>query len=214
MENKGLSQYQDALSITLAVFILDLFLYGYFLQTSTNFTNTHIFIDVVIVLLAFIIGRRVANSMGLPVWLLSNAVDRSRRSIYISALIGIVIVSSNTYILCNYNIDAVPWLRFTNVYQSLFLAIRAALTEEVIFRLFIFSVIVKLTNKITKSGIICFILGALVSAVTFAVLHNGSYLSFIFGIGLCYIYRNTGLMPAMAIHFLADFIPFTLIYMR
>jgi hypothetical protein len=214
MESRELRQYVDILSITLAVFTLDILLYGYFLQTNTNYINTFIFVDVVIVLLSSIIGRKVAQKLELPVWWASYAEVESRRSIFISALIGIVIVGLNTFILCNYNIDRIPWLRFTDIYQSLFLALRAALTEEVIFRLLIFSVTVKLSSKLIKSNSICFIIGVSASAITFAMLHNGVYLSFIFGIGLWYIYRNTGLIPAMVIHFLADFIPFSLIYTK
>jgi hypothetical protein len=214
MEGRKLRQYVDVLFIALAVFMLDVLLYSYFLQTNTNYINTLIFVDVVAVLLSSIAGRKVAHSLDLPIWGVSYTEVESKRSIFISALMGIVIVSLNTFVLCNYNIDGIPWLKFTNIYQSLFLALRAALTEEVIFRFLIFSVIVKLSNRVIKSKGICFIIGVLISAITFAMLHNGFYLSFIFGIGLCYIYKNTGLIPAMIIHFLADFIPFSLIYTK
>lgn len=214
MKSMGLRQYIDVLFVTLAVFILDILLYSYFLQTNANYSNALIFVDVVIVLLALVFGRKVANRLEFPIWQVSYIVGMSKRSIIISILIGVGIVSTNTIILCNYDIDMIPWLRFNNIYQPLLLAIRAALTEEIVFRLLIFSLICKFTNDISKSSTICFISGALFSAIAFGLPHSGFYLAFIFGIGLCYIYKNNGLISAMMIHFLADFIPFTLIYLK
>lgn len=210
MGSKWSIQYLDALSIAIVVCILDLFLYSYFLQANIGDANTLIFADVIIVFLAAVIGRRFAKDSGLPVWRRSHY----SKNVYISVLIGICIISLNTYILCSYNTDEISWLKFASAYQPLFLAIRAAITEEVVFRLLIFSFIIKLANKISKSNNVCFILGALISAAIFAMLHNGSFISFIFGIGLCYIYMNTGLIPAMIVHFLADAFPFLWIYIK
>ena len=213
MESKGLRQYEDVLSVTLAVFILDILLYSYFVQTSTN-NDLFILIDVIITVIAAVMGKKLAGAAGFPVWKVSYAAGKSRKSIIVSILIGIGIIGSNTFILCNYNTDMFSWLSFTNAYQPLFVSLRAALTEETVFRLLIFPGVTWLANKISRSCTVSIVLGALASASAFGLFHNGFYLPFIFGLGLCYIYKKNGLIPAMIIHFLADFIPFTLIYIK
>ncbi len=213
MESKGLRQYADVLSVTVAVFILDILLYSYFVQTNTN-NDLFIFVDVIITFLAAATGRKLAGTTGFPVWKVSYAAGESRKSIIVSILIGIGIVGTNAFIMCNSNIDMIYWLSFSSVYQPLFVSIRAALTEETVFRLLIFPGVTRLANKISRSSTVSIVSGALASASAFGLFHNRFYLPFIFGLGICYIYKKNGLIPAMIIHFLADFIPFTLIYLK
>lgn len=214
MGSKMLRQNADVFSAAIAVLFLDILLYNYFLQTSTDKSNTLALMDVIIISTSIILGKKVARQSEFPVWKTNCTTAQNKNGVIASMLMGIGIIGSNTLILYKHNIDMIPWISFTGLYQPLALAMRAALTEEIVFRLLIFSAVYKFVNKISKSSTICFFSGMLVSAIAFGLLHDGFYLSFVFGIGLCYLYKNNGLIPAMLVHFLADFIPFILIYMK
>lgn len=214
MEKKVSGQYVDVLSTAIIVLLIDLFLVGYFRMTDAYNNQAPIAADVLIVIAAILLGRRSVMLMGFPVWQVKYDWETSKTKFLISVLIGLCIVSLNAVILTNSDISNISWLKFSKFHQPYLLSLRAALTEELLFRFCIFSLISSIVSRFFISRTVVVICGALISSALFGLLHQGFYLSFIFGAGLCYIYRNNGLIFAMGVHFLADFIPFMLIYLR
>lgn len=214
MGSKMSGQYAIILSITLIVLFLDILLFNYFRMVGTYSIYSLVPIDILFVIGAVFLGQGSVREMGFPTWQLKYEDTGSKKRLLISILLGSCIVIVNTLLLVSSDVSNTPWLRFTSFFQPLFISLRAGLTEELLYRFFIFSVVSKFAGSMLKSRTFGIAAGAIVSSILFGLLHQGFYFSFVVGLGLCYIYRNNGLMFAMGVHFLADFIPFTIIYMR
>ncbi len=214
MERKVSEQYVDVLSTALIVLFLDLLLYSYFGMTDVYGNHAPVAADIMLVIAAVLIGRESVKKIGFPVWQVKYERGINSKQLLISIFIGSCIVVFNTLVLTCSDISNAPWLKFSNFYQPYFLSLRAALTEELVYRFLAFSVVVQFTDCLFKSRAIGIAAGALVSSFLFGLLHQGFYFSFVIGVGLCYIYKNNGLVFAMVVHFLADFIPFLMIYLR
>lgn len=214
MERKVSGQYVDVLSTAIIVLFLDVFLIGYFSMTDAYNNHTPVAVDVLLVILAILLGRKTVKLMDFPVWQKKYYWEIDKRQFLISVLIGSCIILLNAMVLLNSDISSIAWLKFSKFHQPYLLALRAALTEELLYRFFIFSFIAEIVCRVFNSRAFGIISGTLISSFLFGLLHQGFYLSFVFGLGLCYIYKNNGLIFVMGVHFLADFIPFMLIYLR
>ncbi len=94
--------------------------------------------------------------------------------------------------------------------QAFFLSLRAGITEEVVFRLFLLSLSAWITLRIFHNRRGAIGVGVLVSSLLFGLIHPGFILAFLMGLAMAYIYLEAGLLPAMLVHFLGDFVPFSL----
>lgn len=214
MERKVLGPYVDVLSAVLAVLFLDVLLYGYFRTVGIYSNQTFIPVDIMFIGAAALLGKRSAKKIEFPVWQARHATDANSKGLLISILIGSFIVIINTMVLSNSDISSISWLKFSNFFQPLLMSLRASLTEELLYRLLIFSVAAQFAGSFFKSRPVGIAAGALVSSFLFGLLHQGFYFSFVIGVGLCCIYMNNGLIFAMVVHFLANLIPYMLIYLR
>ena len=213
MEIKAIKQYKDILITVLCVLILDILLKSYFIQNLGYSGYGFVVFDIIVILLAVTIGRLVIKELGFPMWRAKYSHDVDLKHIIASILLGVLIIISNTVIWSRSNGDMVSWISFSSYHQPIFLSLRAAVTEEIIFRLFIFSTVTLMASKISKSKMGPLVVGALVSSILFGLFHQGFYLPFIYAVMLCYVYRYNGLLLAMLIHFLSDAFPFILIYL-
>jgi hypothetical protein len=126
--------------------------------------------------------------------------------------LSVPLITLNTviwYISKEQNIQSIGWVKSLTPINSILISIRAGITEEVIFRFFLFSLFIFVFTRIFHSKIIIFLICSIISALAFAfLLHSGSIVSLVAGIILSYIYYKKGLLPAMIVHFLGDCIPF------
>jgi membrane protease YdiL (CAAX protease family) len=214
MEIKKFYQYKDILIVVFCVLVLDILLKNYFTIVYGETGFRLIAFDLIISFIAIFLGKKATSSAELPIWQVKYEGNMIRKQLLITFFLGAIIVVTNTLIWNNSNGDTVAWASFTSFFEPILISGRAALVEELFFRLLTFSFIVVIVRKISKSDIVSFIIGALLSSIIFGLYHQGFYLAFIYGILLCYIYKNNGLIPAMVIHFFSDAIPFIMIYIK
>lgn len=213
MGNRKINQYLDIIIVVLFILVIDVLLKSYFETIYKASANGLIVLDLVASILAIFFGRYAAIAIGLPIWQVKYNNETKKQILFV-ILLGAAMVALNTLIWYKSDSNIVSWTRFSNIAEPIFVSMRAALTEEVFFRLLGFSVISLVASKLTQSTIYPFIIGALLSSAIFALYHQGFYLAFVYGLLLCYIYKRNGLLSAMAIHFLSDVIPFIMIYMK
>ena len=139
----------------------------------------------------------------------------SKKSWLIILGLSVLLITLNTviwYISKEQNIQSIGWVKSLTPINSILISIRAGITEEVIFRFFLFSLFILVFTKIFHSKILIFLICSILSALAFAfLLHSGSIVSLVAGVILSYIYYKKGLLPAMIVHFLGDCIPFLMI---
>lgn len=209
MEFIRIKKNTDIILIAIIVVFVDMLLKSHLLGSNVN-----IFFNAVIVLIAGILGKGFAKSAGIPVWKFNYKDTPDRKNLIIAIMLGLSMVAYNTYSIYYSDISSITWLNFSNVFQPILLSLRAALSEEIQFRLFIFTAITAILKGVTKSKMIPMAAGMLISSLLFGLIHPGFLMPFLYGTLLCYIYRYNGLAVVMIIHFLADAIPFTILFMR
>lgn len=160
-------------------------------------------------------GVYISRRIGYPLWWRKG--DRSpasRRATLITALLGFTVIAANTCVYLTQEeraTDLAPWLALLTPETAIAISVRAALTEEVFFRLFLFPSIAWIFWRFTKQKEASLVIGALASTLAFGLIHPGFLWAFLTGMAILHIYHRRGLLPAMITHFLADAIPFTLI---
>ncbi|HOH89581.1 MAG TPA: CPBP family intramembrane metalloprotease [Bacillota bacterium] len=210
--DKVRGQYVNVLSAVLAVLLLDVLLYNYFKAVGVYSNSNFIPLDIVLIASAISLGSRYAQKMGFPSWKPVYKNNENRRGLIKSVILGSFIVIINTLALTRSDAGNIIWLNFTGCYQPFLLSLRAALTEEILYRFCIFTVVTEFVHNVIRSRDISLAAGVIASSFLFGLQHQGFYFSFVIGAALCYIYKNNGLIFTMAVHFLADFIPFVIIY--
>lgn len=199
------------------VVVLDVMLMPVLLQSGLFFqlsTTAILAIDFGIVALTGITGLIFASRIGAPSWWQSgrDGSSASRRTTYVTVLLAISIVVTNTLVNLTYLTQATQlpyWLTLLTPGTAVALSLRAALTEEIVFRLFLFLLATWAIERSTHSQKRSMIVGALASAFMFALMHGSGFaVAFPLGLALVYIYHRRGLLPAMTVHFFADAIPF------
>jgi len=205
-------QCVNVLSAVLTVLLLDVLLYNYFSVSGIYSNSNFIPLDIILIVSAISLGSRYAQKMGFPVWKPVYKDNENRKGLIKSVILGSCIVIINTLALTRSDAGNTTWLNFTGFYQPFLLSLRAALTEEILYRFCIFTVVTEFAHNVIRSGDISIAAGIIASSFFFGLQHQGFYFSFIIGAALCYIYKNNGLIFTMAVHFLADFIPFMIIY--
>lgn len=197
-------------TIVVIIALIDLGLIDVFPYNNT--VETQILNDFFIINVAGCLGVYFAIKTKLPIWT-AKLSEIKKHNLGI-ILLGSVAIAVNTYILINGKqqaLDVSPWLNNLTPFLALMISIRAAVTEEIVFRLFLISAIIVIISKFTSSRKISLIWAIIISSVIFGLIHPGFFLAFVYGVVLSYIYINSGLIMVFTIHFLADFIPFLLL---
>lgn len=181
--------------------------------TSTYFIAN----DFTIVLLTGLAGLFLAPRVGCPIWWRPNDDSpKLRRKTILAVTVGVAIVIINTLnnlIYIDQAAQTSSWINLLTPSTAVAISLRAALNEEVIFRLFLFPLVAWILKRLKQSEF-SLTIGALASSILFGLIHGaGFFWAFLVGLALIYIYYQRGLFLAMPIHFFADAISFVLISM-
>ncbi len=200
-----------AFAITLLILICDTRILPILkLQFYHGMNNQSILLsEFLIFFILVILGLTVSSFIGLPALLPKGSVNWRNL-----AIIGVLVILANSLIYYfgrSQAMTAAPWLKSLKIADIPFLSLRAGLTEEVMFRLFLFSLIAWPLSKVLKSPILYLSLSAIISSLLFGAIHGSGFLiAFLMGLVLCYVYIRGGLLSAMTIHFLGNLIPISL----
>ncbi len=164
-----------------------------------------------------IVGIWAALRLNLFIWWNSQDWKNSGETVIIIAL-GAIIVVLNTVVNVSWQIAGYPdisesshWILSITPQSAVALSLHAAVTEEIMFRLFFFSAAAWTASHFLNRKK-TLITGAVISCFLFGLMHSGNFLfPFFLGFIMVYIYFHRGLIPVMLIHFLADSIPFVII---
>ncbi|MGE5630140.1 MAG: type II CAAX prenyl endopeptidase Rce1 family protein [Caulobacteraceae bacterium] len=205
------------------IFIFALLTAGADLLGATNISpnNEPVYsalFDFFMLILCGLLGICMISQAGTP-FLSKYEVENSSKTLIkswlIEVLISCLLIAINTYAwYISYQQAAryLPWVSNLTPLNAVLFSAKAALLEEIIFRLFIFSLLLFVLKNFFNSDKIKVILSLVISALLFSyLLHSGSFVSSIAGVILGYIYYSKGLVPAMAVHFIADCIPFVMV---
>ncbi|MFZ5966846.1 MAG: CPBP family intramembrane glutamic endopeptidase [Bacillota bacterium] len=175
--------------------------------------------DVLMTSILGIFGVIIANYVNIAVFDAGKEAKEDHRLLQQLFLLGLVITAVNTYIwLISYEevIQYVYWVKMLTPLKAIFLSLRAAIIEEVIFRVFLFSLLLGTAKRILKNNERTIaIFSSLITSVLFAfMLHGGTNISFAVGVVLSYVFYKRGLVPVMLIHFVGDVIPLVIVSLR
>lgn len=199
----------------LAITSINLALMNFFrvnLNEGISFFN-RLLTDLSMIGLALYFGSKHAFNNDLVVWYDKKKLMYIKHYIVLIVLaLGIIVPNTiNGYRYSNLPVDA-HWFYFSNFSEPLFLSLRAAIQEELVFRLLLIPLIVSYSSRIVKTKTNAALLGVILSSIAFGIIHPGFYFAFYCGLLLGYTYYKYGIVPAFIIHFLADVIPFTMLY--
>lgn len=174
-----------------------------------------VFSDFIFVMFFGLPGIYLTEQAGTP-FLSRGKTDKSSLDSWVFiALLSFAIIILNTfawYVSYRQAAGYLPWVRFLTPLNAVLLSAKAALSEEVIFRLFLFPLLIFVLKNFTNSIRIQVISSLIISAFIFSYsLHSGSPVSFVAGIIIGHIYYKKGLGAAMVVHFIADCIPFVML---
>jgi hypothetical protein len=175
--------------------------------------------DFSVTLMAGWAGVLLARRVGIPLWWHSNNDSPVlRQKTHILVLLGLFVVICNTVLNLGYYmayhdeaLQVSPWLISLTPGIAIALSLRAALNEQVVFRLFLFPLILLVIRYFAHSQKASLVIAGLTSAFLVGLIHPGFVQAFSIGLALVYIYYQRGLLPAMITHFFADALPLVLI---
>lgn len=128
-----------ALVVAMDAVIMPILL-GYLYHTTS--TTMVFVIDFSVVLLTGLAGLFFAPRVRYPIWWRqSNRSSGSPRATYLILLLGLILVAlntSNNIVNIEQAKQIAPWLALLTPETAIALAVRAALNEEIVFRLFLF----------------------------------------------------------------------------
>ena len=189
--------------ISIIVGICDFYLRDV-LPYNSNLSNLIAF-DALLMLVSGYIGINLVCKLNIPLWLSGKTEVKKGRRYLPAASLGLLIIATNTIGFLSVTDQAYELPRlFTNLtaLTAVLLAVRAALTEEILFRLLAISVIIWVTRKIIKSTEDSSFFAIILSSLLFTMIHPSFLRPFIYGLLLGYIYLKNGLIPVVIIHFL------------
>ena len=214
MDIKKSIQKNDLYITATATIFINLGLMQYIKHNMRGSFEGRFLTDILIILIAVYIGKGTARKLEFPLWWYRNSSISLRQQLTTISLLGLAIIVSNSliYYFHRNNLASFTWLTFSNTNNLILLALRAALQEEVLFRLFAFPVTAFFISKINPSKKIYICSGIIISSLLFSLMHGGFNITIIiFGSILAYAYYKNGLIPAMLIHFLGDAVPWLII---
>lgn len=205
---------------TLVLFILAIHVLTYLLTNIHGLSDSIIRLslsDTIILLICGFIGLVLADKLNLFIYNPSKEfIKGSSKTVSLILLLSILLVTANEISWVLYSKTGVlpEWALGLNFPSAILISARAAIYEEIFFRLFLMTTIIYLLKNIIsyKKSVL---IGISVSALIFSVsIHSGSMISFASGLLLGFIFINTGIIPAILLHFVADAVPFiTLAYL-
>lgn len=172
--------------------------------------------DFFIVFITGLIGYNLADKVNLPKWWHDKNND-FKKSVFIVGIIGLIIVAGN--ILMNISmftsykeelLEMESWIASLTLLTSILVSLRAAITEEIVFRFFMITTIIWALKFFVSSERSNLTIAIILSSIMFGLIHSTFLVPFAFGLLLSYTYINYGLIPVLIIHFVANLIPFTL----
>jgi hypothetical protein len=164
------------------------------------------------VLLTGFAGSFFAPRVSCPLWWRSrNSPSESKRAAYTAVALGLaVVIGCSMLNIASYTADpnqalqVAPWITLLTSERALALSLRAALNEEISFRLFLFPLVAWVFKRFIHSHQASLVIGALASSFVFGLIHPGFVMAFLTGLAIVYIYHQCGLFSAMSVHFLVD----------
>jgi hypothetical protein len=191
-------------------------LVGYYIHASIILILIY---DFSIVLMTGWAGVFFARRVGSPLWWRSNNDSPVlRQKTHILFLLGLLVVVCNTVLNFVYYVayhdqalQVSPWLNLLTPEITIALSLRAALNEQVVFRLFLFPLTLLIARYFLHSQKASLVIAGLTSAMLVGLIHPGFVQAFLIGLALVYVYYQRGLLPAMVVHFFADAVPLVLI---
>lgn len=186
---------------------------NFLLKDAIDFGNTVIgqtSFDILLLLFCGLFGIKLANKLNLSIYYPDKEKINSRKLIYIIIYLSVLVVIVNEFSWLIYSkSNILPyWVTKLNFVTAISISLRAAIYEEIIFRLFVITFLIYYFRKI-MSEFKSVLTSILISSIIFSFLfHSGSIISLANGLLLGMIYYNIGLMPAIVVHFFADVIPF------
>ncbi|HYE10189.1 MAG TPA: CPBP family intramembrane glutamic endopeptidase [Patescibacteria group bacterium] len=157
------------------------------------------------------IGLILANKLNLFIYNPSREfIKGSSKTVSLILFLSVLLVIANETLWVIYSkTDVLPaWVEGLDFSSAILISARAAIYEETFFRLFLMTIIIYFFKNIIsykKSVLIGIVVSALIFSVSF---HSGSMISFASGLLLGFVFINTGIIPAMLLHFIADAVPF------
>lgn len=173
--------------------------------------------DLLIITVAALIGKQCAPKIDSPVWWRRDKSQSTEKQLFLLAIYGTTIIALNTIIYYSYpsSLTEISWFRFTNLRELILTAFRAGLFEEILFRFCIFTTITYFAFGLLNSRKKSIVIGIIISSLLFGLMHGGfNIIAMLMGAALAYIYYSYGLIPVIIIHFLANAIPWSLIYLN
>jgi hypothetical protein len=176
-------------------------------------------LDLIIMFVTGYLGYKFSRKSGLPLWWGRGEKGGTKRAYTIMVVVGLIVIILNSVININMLIThreqfltmSPAWVTYIaegTPFKALLVSVRAALTEEIVFRLFLISIISGIMQWFTTSRANWLIASGILASMAFAFIHQPSLIPLLFGFMLSYIYINHGLIPVFVVHFLADAIPF------
>lgn len=200
--------------IAVIMTVINMGLSSFFMMKLNKEITGQVLFDVFTIILTVGLGFYLATKVNFPLWWKRDCEKSLAKQLIILILLGLAVIIPNTviYYFNQNTVAAIPWTNFTNLKEPILLAMRAGLQEEIIFRLFLFTLITYAATKIVHSTRKSIVIGIAISSLLFGMMH-GFYPNFAYISGgiLAYIFYKNGLIPAMIIHFLADVIPWILL---
>jgi membrane protease YdiL (CAAX protease family) len=157
-------------------------------------------------------GGQLAKHTGLPFWLRWQG---SRGAKAMTAMAAVAVVVMNFYytgfgvLYRGTDLGAYILAVADTPLHGAMLSVRAAITEEILFRLLLGGVIAYLVSRLIPkaSPRVSSMIIILATGVLFGLVHP-NWAGVLVGIALAFVYFKTGLIPAMVVHFVADVIVF------
>ncbi|AKL95045.1 abortive infection protein [Clostridium aceticum] len=205
----------DIILVALSISIINIGLTSFTQDKLNENVVGKLLTDAVIIIITGFIGKYFISKVGFPLWWNRDTSISLAKQLFVLIALGLLIIIPNTlmYYLNQDLVATVPWIDFANFKEIVLVSLRAGLHEEILFRLFVFTTVTYLANKEIDSQKKSMILGMIISSLLFGLMHGGMNIFVIaYGVILAYVYYKNGLIPAIIIHFFADAIPWTLLY--
>ncbi|MGE5140791.1 MAG: type II CAAX prenyl endopeptidase Rce1 family protein [Rudaea sp.] len=181
---------------------------------SSGMTSSPL-VDVVVCLISGSLGIRLAVANGFPIWWQKRSELRPPGHLFVTAGLGLFVILLNTGVYLSSAPTQLPaWAASLTPELALLLASRAAVEEELLYRFLLFGLIAWIARQIRVERGVSLIVGAILSSMAFTLMHGTFYIPFLESLILAVIYFESGVLPAMFVHFWADAVPFLILSIK
>lgn len=200
-----------------AIFLINMGLNSFLKANSVEGeTLTHWMIrDIGTLLIALMVGKSLTAKIHFP-YLWKRQEDISMKKQVVNLIAIGTLLSILTFINNRFFTDStISWISsVSNIKEVLLISLKAGIQEEILFRLFIFSLVTFLASKKIHSQKYAIIIGAIISSFLFGLIHL-PYIVYptLAGLVLSFVYYKNGLVPVIIIHSLVNIFHLTLFLM-